>query len=816
MYESRGFIERVEELDDNGSIVTHTETERDNLGRPLTITTGDSRTTHFDYEGLRTRSTDPRGTTTESVVDARDQVVRMERYGSDAQDLVCYEYAPFGYIHEVQKGCSGTGSNVVQFEPDAYGNHLVVNDPALGPRYYRHDGFGNVKWTQDAKGQEAEYDYDELGRLTQMEDADGVSSWVYDAQFVGALYRSESPDGHTVEEQRDQFGRPTITSYTIDDRSYAVRRFYDNYSRLYIVNYPASLTTSNAAFRVRYAFDDFGHVVDVREKNGSGEYVDWRVLDVDHRGRVTNERFRDGTTTERSFDPHTGTIDRITHRASNGNILQQLDYAYDGNLNLESRSEQYLFSYQEESFLYDALDRVERAVAQASSSSRQIDVGYNDSGDIDHLDGVGQYSYDPSNGRLEDAGNLSFDYDANGNVVARWKITGGFPPPPTEFDYNTQDTLRSILSSSDMVELEYDADRNRVLRRSAAEDTKTYYIGDLMEEIWEDGANRPSRRYKVHADGRVVVQVVEAPATSSPPRTRYFLHHDHLGSPTLVTDSSGADVQRMHYDMWGAKRGNNWTSPAPYQNLLGISVGYTGHEEQIDGGLMNMRGRMYDPKIGRFMSGDPIVAQPETLQGWNRYAYVENNPLKFVDPTGHVPAETKLQETNTDTEGGRFVADWICSGIAAVGIGGGCDVDSAEVPVESAGQEKGTLGGEQGKAGTGKGSSAPASSGVGCDERDNRCLRDNAFALAGQRGGHFTKGFGDAIMFALEVLDKASSLTPVGGARAMTAKAAVKTGVWGTIKGWVRGAFKKGTKPGVVQGTDKQFGKKFGEHADGK
>jgi hypothetical protein len=93
-------------------------------------------------------------------------------------------------------------------------------------------------------------------------------------------------------------------------------------------------------------------------------------------------------------------------------------------------------------------------------------------------------------------------------------------------------------------------------------------------------------------------------------------------------------------------------------------------------------------------------------------------------------------------------------------------------------------------------------------------LRDNAFASAGQRGGHLTRGFEDAIMFALEVLDKASSLTPAGGVRTMTAKAAVKTGVWGTIKGWVRGTFNKASRPDVVRGTNKQFGKKFGEHRD--
>src|ERR1700677_4424582 len=47
-----------------------------------------------------------------------------------------------------------------------------------------------------------------------------------------------------------------------------------------------------------------------------------------------------------------------------------------------------------------------------------------------------------------------------------------------------------------------------------------------------------------------------------------------------------------------------------------------------------MKGRLYDPKAGRFLTTDPLVADPLSAQSWNAYAYVENNPLNFIDPTG--------------------------------------------------------------------------------------------------------------------------------------------------------------------------------------
>src|SRR5260221_2343552 len=48
-----------------------------------------------------------------------------------------------------------------------------------------------------------------------------------------------------------------------------------------------------------------------------------------------------------------------------------------------------------------------------------------------------------------------------------------------------------------------------------------------------------------------------------------------------------------------------------------------------------MNGRVYDPTIGRFLSGDPVVQAPLMSQSLNRYSYVVNNPLSLVDPSGY-------------------------------------------------------------------------------------------------------------------------------------------------------------------------------------
>ncbi len=115
---------------------------------------------------------------------------------------------------------------------------------------------------------------------------------------------------------------------------------------------------------------------------------------------------------------------------------------------------------------------------------------------------------------------------------------------------------------------------------------------------------------------------------------------DHLGSVLTVSDEMGrvddsiADTGAWGYDAWGGDRGANGeplstSRPAPVGNRA-----FTGQEAISSLGLVNMNGRVYDPKLGRMLSPDPTLQYPENLQSYNRYSYVQNNPLSYADPTG--------------------------------------------------------------------------------------------------------------------------------------------------------------------------------------
>jgi RHS repeat-associated protein len=70
--------------------------------------------------------------------------------------------------------------------------------------------------------------------------------------------------------------------------------------------------------------------------------------------------------------------------------------------------------------------------------------------------------------------------------------------------------------------------------------------------------------------------------------------------------------------------------------------GYTGHEHLEEFGLINMNARLYDPILGRMLSPDNYVHGATQTQGYNRYSYVLNNPLKYTDPDGNEPISAAI------------------------------------------------------------------------------------------------------------------------------------------------------------------------------
>jgi RHS repeat-associated protein len=110
-----------------------------------------------------------------------------------------------------------------------------------------------------------------------------------------------------------------------------------------------------------------------------------------------------------------------------------------------------------------------------------------------------------------------------------------------------------------------------------------------------------------------------------------YLLTDHLGSVVAVTDNNGTLISQQRYLPFGQVR--SVTSPSPIGTT---DFGFTGQRNDSYINLLWYGSREYDPAIGRFISPDTIVpTSTQGVQAWDRYAYANNNPVRYNDPSGH-------------------------------------------------------------------------------------------------------------------------------------------------------------------------------------
>jgi RHS repeat-associated protein len=107
----------------------------------------------------------------------------------------------------------------------------------------------------------------------------------------------------------------------------------------------------------------------------------------------------------------------------------------------------------------------------------------------------------------------------------------------------------------------------------------------------------------------------------------FYYHQDHLGSTRIITDQNAQVAEEIAYLPFGATLSDTGAANDAHK--------YTGQRFDAETGLYFYNARYYDPMLGRFISADTIVPSYADPQSLNRYSYVRNNPLMYIDPSGH-------------------------------------------------------------------------------------------------------------------------------------------------------------------------------------
>ena len=618
------------------------ETKYDQYGRTSQNISFTGKTVLVSYSELSTTVNDG-SKTKKSVKNAIGNVVSMT---DTPGGIINYIYFANGNLKT-----SNYGGVVTTIEQDGWGRKTKLTDPSAGEYRYTYNEFGETTSEITPNGTTT-YTLNDVGKLIAktISGTNTNSSAVYNYNSSTKLLDS------------------SIFTNTLEAGAVTTNTFsYDNYKRLVGIIEATPYATFSKTINI---FDAFGRVeteTSVATVNGKtssktikntykNSYA-WQILDnvsqqvlwqtntVNARGQLLTANMGNGTAITNGYDTY-GFAAQIKHDktgASPSNIMTLITTFDEKKGNLNSRTNS-MFGWSEDfTNSYDSLDRLTSYKNAQGVLETQI---YSEDGRID-VNTLGKYNYTNTAKKYQNTSiTLTTDaltYYKNRGIVA-------LPSPTATRALNiTYNTFKSP------VEIKEDGVDNLSFVYNDNNDRSAMFYGSTNP----DKNLRPNRKY-YSADGSMEIKATFAPGNATNPsavefvtyiggdgysapivlksdgttQNYLYLHRDYQGSILVITDANATVLEKRQFDAWGAiiqvQDGNN--------NVLKVLTildrGYTGHEHLQSVGLIHMNGRLYDPKLHRFLQPDNYVQDLFNTQNYNRYGYCWNNPFKYTDPDG--------------------------------------------------------------------------------------------------------------------------------------------------------------------------------------
>jgi RHS repeat-associated protein len=615
-----------------------TTTTYDYLGRVATVTTPDNAVARSRYVANQVTITDQAGKQRRDTTDALGRLRKVEELHEDPsttvyedsltlQAVTLYDYDVLDNLLTVTQA-----SQTRTFAYDSLGRLTSGQNPeSQTVTYDGYDKNGNLTHKTDARGIETTYEYDDLNRLKSKTYAGGTPAtptayWDYDDANVsnskGRLTQAWSTVSTCTYDEYDALGRVKKSTQTTGAVGPVMMEYnYNLAGDLTSEKYPSGRTvemhhdTANridlvwagtTAYASQLGYAAHGPMQSVLL--GNGRWEQWQF----------NSRLQPWTI-GLGYSINDMDLLKLEYQyqnaqtANNGNVLQAIITATPNQVFTQD-------------FSYDPLNRLETATenypATTWSQTYAIDV-YGNRAATGYLPNSSLTpqslaDFDQATNRLKTQ--LGWGYDYSGNQTAA--------PLLRTFAFDAENRLTKFNDTAAIYA--YDADGRRVTKTDAT--GTTTFVYDAM--------------------GRLVAEYGAQPEAGG---TRY-LTQDHLGSTRLVTDESGKVVSRHDYLPYGEEIGSDkgdrnliedngaGSGYHAYGHTDSITQRFSGKERDAESNLDYFGARYFSGPQGRFTSADPLeivtlenerfAEQISNPQNWNKYAYVRNNPLVYVDPTG--------------------------------------------------------------------------------------------------------------------------------------------------------------------------------------
>jgi RHS repeat-associated protein len=625
--------------------------------------TVDGRTSTLTYTKAtrRFQRTSPVGRQNTIFLNARDRVV-SETNGAGRTPITT-TYDPIGRPTNVDQGslheiltwdgrdrqtstidAAGRGES---YGYDGADNLSTLTDGEGGVAHFAHDGEGDLTGVTEANGLIHSLGLDGYGQLTGYTPPGGAQQTI-GRNSEGDPSSVNQGAGHTYTFSRDAGGRVSgINAGGVDESSFT---YQGGTLRPATANADRAGTAQDQTLAIEW---DGDAPTKFTYGGGASAAAGVITLTYDGRGNLTQRKLSGApdpdATTNLTYDnddlltadgPYTftrgGALGETTQVAAGATTTAlDRDTGYDGigrpTTVTATVGGTGVFS---QTHTYDNGGLLATLNENVGGSARSLTYSYDDAG---RLTGVGNggnsesYGYDSAGnrtsrsgpatsgstetatydaqGRLDTRGGLDYTFDAAGYLTQRGADT---------FNYGPQGRLLSANVSGVAITYAYDGLGRRTSRTDSG-GTERYLYGS-PDNPWQLTASRDPAgvltQYFYDPDGNLTG--IERGGN------RFYVFTDRIGSPRLVTNSTGATVKRITYDAFGDITTD--TNPG-----FALRVGFAGGLKDPTSGLVLFGTRDYEPDSGRFTSRDKILFEGGQT---NLYAYVANDPINSVDPSG--------------------------------------------------------------------------------------------------------------------------------------------------------------------------------------
>ena len=492
---------------------------------------------------------------------------------------------------------SGYGYNRVHYQSKAVSKDLVIKT-AKKPT-------GTITTT---------YNYNNSGvainQLSSISNNDGMSmSYAYSSDF-GRLQKID---------QIINAGTPFTTQFQ-----------YDIYGNVKQKTYPGNFVVNNG-------YDLLGNLISITGTTGGVNTILWTKTDQNALGQTKGYTMGNGLVSSNTFDSYGNPQEFKVATSGIFDLKMNFD-APSGNLT--SRSD--VVESLTENFQYDALNRLKSSQVLTAQSvyltALSTDYTPDGNGNIYKKSDAGTYTYDPNR------------VNAVTSIIPPTPSTPStsfISQTPQDITYTAFNKVKTITedANTNLLTISYGVDDQRCMQTikqivGGATTTKYYLPG--YEKTIDPNNVTTEVNYINSPDGVCGMYVVAPGATGY-----YYVYKDHLGTPVTLCNSSGTVVYKQSFDAWGRRRNpHTWDyAMAGYTSILQNTAwlrGFTGHEMLPMFSLINMNGRIYDPISGRMLSPDNYIQSEGFSQSYNRYSYVWNNPLRYVDADGNYVSTAEI------------------------------------------------------------------------------------------------------------------------------------------------------------------------------